>query len=124
MVIECHWQGRTTNQLTIDDGGPSFPFKDGNVIAAANYQPDPSSHHPFILDRSDKLLQNEDIHRYEQSDHATPVVSTGPLGLRARTSKRLFDLVNAGDAVVALSPQRENAVRQSVPGPGPSFAKR
>ena len=38
------------------------------------------------------------------SDLTTLVVSTGPLGLRARISKRLFDLVIAGGAVIALSP--------------------
>ncbi|MEO0907748.1 MAG: sugar transferase [Pseudomonadota bacterium] len=143
VVIERHWQGRTTNQLTIDDGGPGFPSKDGDVIAAADYQLDPSSHDPFMLDRLGKLLQNQDkvvvstprerreewafllksagvhgeivsepahalgamgVHRYEQLDRTTLVVSTGPLGLRARISKRLFDLVIAGGAVVALSP--------------------
>ncbi len=143
VVIDRYWQGRTTNQLTIDDGGPGFPSKDGDAIAAADYQLDPSSHDPFMLDRLGKLLQNQDkvvvstprerreewafllksagvhgeivsepahalgamgVHRYEQLDRTTLVVSTGPLGLRARISKRLLDLVIAGGAVVALSP--------------------
>ena len=43
-------------------------------------------------------------HRYEQFDCTTLVVSTGPLGLRAQISKRLFDLVITAGAVIALSP--------------------
>ena len=57
MVIDRYWQRRTTNQLTIDDGGPTVPSKDGDVIAAADYQLGPSSHDPFMLG---KLLQNQD----------------------------------------------------------------
>jgi len=44
------------------------------------------------------------VHRYDEQDRTTLVVSTGPLGLRARISKRLFDIVVAGGALVALSP--------------------
>lgn len=44
------------------------------------------------------------VHRYEDQDRTTLVVATGPLGLRSRISKRLFDVVLAGGALVALSP--------------------
>lgn len=44
------------------------------------------------------------VHRYEHQDSTTLVVSTGPLGLRSRISKRLFDVVVAGAALVVLSP--------------------
>lgn len=44
------------------------------------------------------------VHRYEDQDRTTLVVSTGPLGLRSRILKRMFDVVVAGSALVALSP--------------------
>ena len=44
------------------------------------------------------------VHRYDELDRTTLVVSTGPLGLRARILKRLFDVVVAGGALLALSP--------------------
>lgn len=44
------------------------------------------------------------VHRYDDQDRTTLVVSTGPLGLRARISKRLFDIAVAGAAVIVLSP--------------------
>lgn len=44
------------------------------------------------------------VHRYEEQDRTTLVVSTGPLGLRSRISKRLFDVAIAGGALLALSP--------------------
>ncbi len=44
------------------------------------------------------------VHRYEEQGRTTLVVSTGPLGLRARITKRLFDLCVAGGALLALSP--------------------
>ncbi len=44
------------------------------------------------------------VHRYDELDRTTLVVSTGPLALRARILKRLFDLAVAGGALVALSP--------------------
>ncbi|MEM7779582.1 MAG: sugar transferase [Pseudomonadota bacterium] len=44
------------------------------------------------------------VHRYEELDRTTLVVSSGPLALRSRISKRLFDLVLAGGALVVLSP--------------------
>jgi lipopolysaccharide/colanic/teichoic acid biosynthesis glycosyltransferase len=37
-------------------------------------------------------------------DHGLLLVSSGPLGMRARTTKRLFDLAMAGAAVIVLSP--------------------
>jgi exopolysaccharide biosynthesis polyprenyl glycosylphosphotransferase len=44
------------------------------------------------------------VHHYESQNRTTLVVSNGPLGLRARISKRLFDVVVAGAALVLLSP--------------------
>lgn len=44
------------------------------------------------------------VHHYDEQNRTTLVVSTGPLGLRARISKRLFDIVLAGAALVALFP--------------------
>ena len=44
------------------------------------------------------------VHRYEEQHRTTLVVATGPLGLRSRISKRLFDLAIAGGALLALSP--------------------
>ena len=43
------------------------------------------------------------VHR-DDAKLTTLLVSTGPLGMRARITKRLFDLVAAGGALVALSP--------------------
>jgi polysaccharide biosynthesis protein PslA len=44
------------------------------------------------------------VHRYDDQGKTTLVVSTGPLGLRGRIVKRLFDLAVAGGALLALSP--------------------
>ena len=44
------------------------------------------------------------VHRYEDQDRTTLVVATGPLGLRSRISKRVFDVVIAGSALIVLSP--------------------
>jgi len=44
------------------------------------------------------------LHRYDRLDRTTLVVSTGPLGLRARITKRLFDVAVASAALAALSP--------------------
>lgn len=44
------------------------------------------------------------VHRYDKQDRTSLVVSTGPLGLRARISKRMFDVVVAGVALLVLSP--------------------
>jgi polysaccharide biosynthesis protein PslA len=44
------------------------------------------------------------VHHYAAFDRTTLVVSTGPLGLRARILKRMFDLAVAGGALIALSP--------------------
>ncbi len=43
------------------------------------------------------------LHRHD-SDVSTLLVSTGPLGIRARITKRAFDLAVAGGALVVLSP--------------------
>ncbi|AWW73374.1 sugar transferase [Erythrobacter sp. KY5] len=143
LVIARYWGGRTSNRLIIDDGGPSFALDNSLRIDAAEYELDPTSHDPFMLDRLGKLLQNQDkvvvstpqerreawafllkstgvygevvsgpahslgaigVHRYEVQDRTTLVVSTGPLGFRSRISKRLFDIVLAGGALVILSP--------------------
>lgn len=45
-----------------------------------------------------------DVHRYEIQGRTTLVVATGPLGLRSRISKRLFDLAIATTALFVLSP--------------------
>lgn len=44
------------------------------------------------------------VHRYDELDRTTLVISTGPLALRARVLKRLFDLAVAGTALVLLAP--------------------
>ncbi|QUL37125.1 sugar transferase [Erythrobacter sp. JK5] len=44
------------------------------------------------------------VHRYSAQERTTLVVSTGPLGLRGRITKRLFDIVVALAGLVALSP--------------------
>lgn len=44
------------------------------------------------------------VHRYDDQGKTTLVVSSGPLGLRGRIVKRLFDVAVAGAAVVLLSP--------------------
>jgi lipopolysaccharide/colanic/teichoic acid biosynthesis glycosyltransferase len=44
------------------------------------------------------------VHRYDELDRTTLVVSTGPLGLRARVLKRIFDIVAALAGLVALAP--------------------
>ncbi|WP_234036176.1 sugar transferase [Porphyrobacter sp. YT40] len=142
-LIRYRWGGKVTNRLVIDDGGSSFTFDGAEVIAAADYNLDPASHDPFMLDRLGKLLRNQDhvvvscpierrqgwafllksagvygeivsepahelgavgVHRYDDLDRTTLVVSTGPLGLRARILKRMFDVVVAGGALLALSP--------------------
>ena len=143
MVIAHRWGGRVSNRLVIDDGGSGFPFEGAERISAAEYNLDPASHDPFMLDRLGKLLRNQDqvvvscprerrqdwafllksagvygeivsepahelgavgVHRYDALDRTTLVVSTGPLGLRARILKRGFDVVVAGSALIALSP--------------------
>ncbi len=44
------------------------------------------------------------VHRYDELDRTTLVVSTGPLRLRSRIIKRAFDTAVAGTALLALSP--------------------
>ncbi len=44
------------------------------------------------------------VHRYEDQERTTLVVSTGPLGLRARITKRAFDIVMAIGGLIVLSP--------------------
>lgn len=143
MFIVRTWGGRVTNRLVIDDGGSDFPFEEADHISAADYNLDPTSHDPFMLDRLGKLLRNQDqvvvscprerredwafllkcagvygeivsepahslgavgVHRYDALDRTTLVVSTGPLGLRARILKRLFDIVVAAAGLLVLSP--------------------
>ena len=143
LFIMRQWGGLVTNRLVIDDGGSGFLFDGAEHISAAEYNLDPASHDPFMLDRLGKLLRHQDqvvvscprerredwafllkcsgvygeivsepahslgavgVHRYEELDRTTLVVSTGPLGLRARILKRLFDLVVAGTGLIVLSP--------------------
>ena len=44
------------------------------------------------------------VHRYDKLDRTTLVVATGPLGLRNRIMKRVFDLTVTGGALLVLSP--------------------
>jgi exopolysaccharide biosynthesis polyprenyl glycosylphosphotransferase len=44
------------------------------------------------------------VHRYDDQGKTTLVVSSGPLALRGRIIKRLFDVTVAGAALIALSP--------------------
>lgn len=44
------------------------------------------------------------VHRYEGQERTTLVVSTGPLGLRSRISKRAFDFGAALSGLIVLSP--------------------
>lgn len=143
MLIDRRWGGQVTNRMVIDDGGASFPFAGAEVINAAEYNLDPASHDPFMLDRLGKLLRNQDnvvvscprerregwafllksagvygeivsepahtlgavgVHRYDELDRTTLVVSTGPLGLRSRILKRMFDVVAALAGLIVLSP--------------------
>lgn len=143
MVIVQRWGGQVTNRLVIDDGGSGFPFEGAKVIKAADYNLDPASHDPFMLDRLGKLLRNQDkvvvscprerrenwafllksagvygeivsepahvlgavgVHHYDALDRTTLVVSIGPLGLRARILKRMFDVTAALAGLIALSP--------------------
>jgi exopolysaccharide biosynthesis polyprenyl glycosylphosphotransferase len=59
-IIQRRWGGRVSNRLVIEDGGPSFTFAGADVIRAAEYNLDPGSHDPFMLDRLGKLLRNQD----------------------------------------------------------------
>ena len=143
ILIAHRWGGRIINQLVIDDGGSGFPMHDAVMISAAEYELDPSSHDPFMLDRLGKLLRNQDkvvvscprerrgdwafllksigvygeivsepahalgavgVHHYDLLDRTTLVVSIGPLGLRARILKRLFDVAGATAGLIILSP--------------------
>jgi lipopolysaccharide/colanic/teichoic acid biosynthesis glycosyltransferase len=142
-LVQRRWGGKITNRLVIDDGGSGLPVPGAEVISAAEYSLDPSSHDPFMLDRLGKLLRNQDqvvvscprerrqdwafllkcagvygeivsepahslgavgVHRYDALDRTTLVVSTGPLGLRARILKRAFDVVVALAGLLVLSP--------------------
>ncbi|MBU2586914.1 MAG: sugar transferase [Alphaproteobacteria bacterium] len=58
--IAYFWGGRIINQLVIDDGGSGFAMNNAVTIAAADYDLDPASHDPFMLDRLGKLLRNQD----------------------------------------------------------------
>jgi exopolysaccharide biosynthesis polyprenyl glycosylphosphotransferase len=44
------------------------------------------------------------VHHYDDQKRTTLVVSDGPLGLRSRMSKRLFDITVAAGALIVLSP--------------------
>ena len=143
LLIDKFWQGRVRNQLVIEDGGSDFSLGRSSAISAQDYELDPTSQDPFMLDRLGKLLRNQDkvvvscprerreawafllkssgvhgeivsepahqlgavgVHRYEDQDRTTLVVSTGPLGLRGRITKRLFDIVAALGGLIALAP--------------------
>ncbi|MEP0189534.1 MAG: sugar transferase [Erythrobacter sp.] len=143
LLIDKFWQGRVRNQLVIEDGGADFALGRGATISAQDFELDPASQDPFMLDRVGKMLRNQDkvvvscpsdrreawafllkssgvhgeivsepvhqlgavgVHRYEDQDRTTLVVSTGPLGLRGRITKRLFDIVAALGGLIALAP--------------------
>ena len=55
-----------------------------------------------VLD--DDVVQLGALGARVHDDHGLLLVSTGPLGLRARAIKRVFDLVVAGSALVVLAP--------------------
>lgn len=57
-----------------------------------------------IVSEPAHILGATDVHRYEGQGRTTLVVSTGPLGLRSRISKRLFDIIVAAAGLVVLSP--------------------
>jgi lipopolysaccharide/colanic/teichoic acid biosynthesis glycosyltransferase len=141
--VEARWNGKLSNRLVIDDGGPGFWMRNCETVVAAQHGLDPASHDPFMLDRLGRLLRNQDqvvvscpperyepwavllkstgiygeivsdhahllgavgVHRYPVQDCSTLVVSTGPLGLRGRIAKRLFDLTLASAGAIVLSP--------------------
>lgn len=143
VLVELLWDGRVSNRLVINDGGPGFPMNGAVSISAESYGLQPASHDPFMLDRLGKLLRNQDqvvvscprdrredwafvlkaagvygeivsepahrlgtvgVHRYDALDCTTLVVSTGPLGLRARIIKRAFDIIVASAGLVVLFP--------------------
>jgi hypothetical protein len=60
IIIAARWGGRVSNRVVIDDGGPSFAFAGADLVSAADYNLDPSSHDPFMLDRLGTLLRNQD----------------------------------------------------------------
>ncbi len=57
-----------------------------------------------IVSEPAHILGAVGVHRYDALDRTTLVVSTGPLGLRARMLKRAFDVAVAGSALLVLSP--------------------
>ena len=57
----------------------------------------------IVSDRLD-LIGVKQINRYEGGRHTALVVSTGPLALRSRASKRLFDMAVAALALAVLGP--------------------
>ena len=60
--------------------------------------------HGELVSQAAHRLAPVGVHRYEDQDRTTLIVSRGPLGLRARVLKRLFDLILALGVVTALSP--------------------
>ncbi len=143
LMIDKFWQGRVRNELVIEDGGAKFALNRGVSVSAVDYDLDPTSQDPFMLDRLGKLLRNQDkvvvscprerreawafllkssgvhgeivsepahklgavgVHHYEDQERTTLVVATGPLGLRGRITKRLFDIAAAMGGLIALAP--------------------
>lgn len=60
--------------------------------------------HGEIVSEPAHRLGSVGVHRYDALGRTTLVVSTGPLGLRARIAKRLFDVIVALVALAALFP--------------------
>ena len=60
VFIQWRWKGRIANRLVIDDGGSGFLYPDAVAVSAKEFNLDPGSHDPFMLDRLGKLLRNQD----------------------------------------------------------------
>jgi len=130
-----------TNELVIDDGGPTLTIPGAIRVSAAAMGLRPNLNDPHSLDRVGLVLRNidrvivscpagrradwammlkganidgevldDEVVRLGAQGarvagkHGLLLVSAGPLGLRDRAIKRLFDLAFAGSAILALSP--------------------
>lgn len=63
-----------------------------------------SGTHGEILSATSHALGALQVKRYEEAGTTALVVSAGPLGIRARAAKRLFDLAVASAALLILAP--------------------
>lgn len=60
VIVERYWGGRVRNLLVINDGGPNFELEHSAAVSARDFELDPRSHDPFMLNRLGKLLRNQD----------------------------------------------------------------